>query len=110
MDYTEDFQPTSLTFPMVFVGTLLGTVVCSANMYFGLQVGTVNTMSMATALISFAIFKSFHRSTACVFTLTEIVVVQTIASSIAGTHIVASMLSIIPAFELLKKAEAILCC
>lgn len=42
---------------MVLVGTILGTLVCMANMYFGWQLGSVNTMSAATALISYTIFK-----------------------------------------------------
>ena len=102
MEILENFRSTSLTFPMILVGTLLGSLVCAANMYFGMQVGSVNTMSPSTALISFAIFKSSDHWLGHVFTPTENVVVQTIASSIAGTPIAASMLSVIPAFEFLR--------
>ncbi|KUJ14031.1 OPT superfamily oligopeptide transporter [Mollisia scopiformis] len=74
-------------------------------MYFGMQVGSVNTISPSTALISFAIFKSPDQWLAHVFTPAENVVVQTIASSIAGMPIAASMLSVVPAFEFLRRPE-----
>jgi uncharacterized oligopeptide transporter (OPT) family protein len=74
-------------------------------MYFGMRVGSVNTMSPSTALISFAIFKSSGRWLAHAFTPAENVVVQTIASSIAGTPIAASMVSVVPAFEFLRRPE-----
>ncbi|KAF2758784.1 OPT superfamily oligopeptide transporter [Pseudovirgaria hyperparasitica] len=90
---------------MVFVGTLLGTLVCIANMYFGLQVGTLSTMNTSTALLSFAIFKSALQWTDLAFSPTENVVIQTIASSIAGMPVTASLTSIIPAFESLRRPE-----
>ncbi len=74
-------------------------------MYFGLQVGSVNTMSTSTALISFAVFKGSRRWLTQAFTPTENVVVQTIASSISGMPIAASMLSVIPALEFLGRPD-----
>jgi uncharacterized oligopeptide transporter (OPT) family protein len=74
-------------------------------MYFGMQVDSINTMSPSTALISFAIFKSSSHWLAHVFTPAENVVVQTMASSIAGMPIAASMLSVISAFEFLRWPE-----
>lgn len=69
---------------MVVVGTALGFLFCTANMYFGLQVGSVNTMSESTALMSFAIFRSLPSSFPLHVFTAENVSVQTIASSIAG--------------------------
>ena len=105
MAQQETFRPTSLNLPMVIVGTLLGSLVCAANMYFGLQVGSINTMATSTALLSFAIFKSSARWLHYAFTPTENVVVQTIASSMASMPLAASLLSVIPAFEYLRKQD-----
>lgn len=87
---------------MIAVGTLLGTVVCVANMYFGLQLGTLDTMSMSTALLSFAIFKWLDKWLSQLFTPTENLIVQALASSIAGMPLAASLTSVIPAFEFLR--------
>lgn len=87
---------------MIAVGTLLGTVVCVANMYFGLQLGTLDTMSMSTALLSFAIFKWLDKWLSQIFSPTENVIVQALASSIAGMPLAASLTSVIPAFEFLR--------
>ncbi|KAK4146101.1 OPT oligopeptide transporter protein-domain-containing protein [Dichotomopilus funicola] len=74
-------------------------------MYFGLQVGALNTMSTSTALLAFAIFRSTSRWLPFDFTPTENVIVQTIASSIAGMPVAASLTSAIPAFEFLRKPD-----
>jgi uncharacterized oligopeptide transporter (OPT) family protein len=39
---------------------LLGSVVCLANMYFGLQAGMVNSMPMQSALLGFAFFEAYN--------------------------------------------------
>ncbi|KAI0114144.1 OPT oligopeptide transporter protein-domain-containing protein [Nemania sp. FL0031] len=101
----ETFRPTRLTVPMVLVGTTLGTLVCMANMYFGWQLGSINTMSAATALISYTIFKSTKKWLTHTFGPPENVVVQTIASSVAGMPLAASLTSVIPAFEFLRTEE-----
>lgn len=101
----EDFRPTTLTLPMVIVGILLGSLVCTANMYFGLQIGSINTMSASTALMSFAIFRGLNSWLTHAFTPTENVVVQTIASSIAGMPLAANMLAVLPAFEFLRNPD-----
>lgn len=90
---------------MVLVGTLLGSLVCAANMYFGLQIGSLDTMSQSTALISFAIFRGIYSLQNQAFTPTENVVVQALASSVASMPIAASLWSIIPAFEFLRTPE-----
>lgn len=90
---------------MVLIGTILGSIICMANMYFGLQIGIMNTMSPSTALMSFAIFKSCRPWIQQTFTPTENVVVQTIASSIAGMPLAASFTGIIPAFEFLRQPD-----
>ncbi|KAI1500438.1 OPT oligopeptide transporter protein-domain-containing protein [Biscogniauxia marginata] len=109
MGEPETFRPTRTTIPMVLVGTLMGSLVCVANMYFSLQIGSVSTMPTFIALGGFAVFRALSR---CLppayrhtFTATDNVVVQTIASSIAGVPLAAALESIIPAFEFLRKPE-----
>jgi uncharacterized oligopeptide transporter (OPT) family protein len=101
----EKFRSTVLTLPIIVVGVLLGSLVCAANVYFGLQIGTANTMSMSTALLSFAIFKGISRWFTLRFSVTENIVVQAIASSVAGTPLTASLWSIIPAYEFVRREE-----
>ncbi|SPQ25558.1 814f0801-f36e-4f14-8019-25b320dbc927 [Thermothielavioides terrestris] len=105
MARSEHFRRTALRPAMVVVGTVLGSLVCLANMYFGLQVGALNTMSPATALLAFAIFRSTSRWLPFAFTPTENVIVQTIASSIAGMPVAASLTNAIPAFEFLRRPD-----
>ena len=105
MDFDEKFRPTTLTLPVIFVGTLLGSLVCATNMHFGLQIGTLNTMTSSTCLMAFAIFRTTSEWFPQVFTPTENVVLKAIASSIASMPIAASLWSIIPAFEYLRRPE-----
>ena len=90
---------------MIVVGTLLGSLVCVANTYFSLRIGILNTMSASTALISFAIFRGMSRWLPYTFTPAENVVLQTMVSSIAGMPHAASLWSVIPAFEFLRRPE-----
>ncbi|KAI0811537.1 OPT oligopeptide transporter protein-domain-containing protein [Xylaria sp. FL0064] len=101
----ETFRPTGLTVLMVLVGTILGTLVCMVNLYFGWQSGSVNTMSAATASISYTVFKGTRRWRVHTFGPPENVIIQTIASSIAGMPLAASLMSVIPAFEFLRTPE-----
>ncbi|OAA46257.1 Oligopeptide transporter OPT superfamily [Metarhizium rileyi] len=47
----------SFTFRSVVAGLAVGTVICAANVYFGLQTGWVSIMSMPASLMGFGIFK-----------------------------------------------------
>lgn len=105
MAQDEVFRQTHLTLPMVVVGILLGSLVCVSNMYFGLQIGSVSTMSASTALMGFTIFKAMSRWLNTRFTPTENVVVQAMGSSIASMPIAASLWSVIPAIEYLGDAQ-----
>ncbi|KAK7413114.1 hypothetical protein QQX98_008000 [Neonectria punicea] len=104
-DGREDFKAASVTLPIAFVGTAVGSLVCAANMYFGMQLGSINTMATSSALISFTIFRYTPILRMHPFTPVENVIVQTIACSVAGMPIAASMLSVIPALEFLRRDQ-----
>ncbi|EED21634.1 TMEM1 family protein, putative [Talaromyces stipitatus ATCC 10500] len=87
------------------VGMLLGSLACVANMHFGLQIGITSTMPAPMALMSFAIFRALSPCLRDTFSPTENAVVQTIASSIAGIPMAASLFSIIPAFDFLRNPQ-----
>jgi hypothetical protein len=103
MDVKEQFRPTTMTFPIVVVGTVLGSLVCTSNMYFGLSIGTLNLMSTPVALLAYMVFHSALPRQK--FTPTENVVVLAIASSIASMPIAASLWSVVPSFEKLREPD-----
>jgi uncharacterized oligopeptide transporter (OPT) family protein len=73
----------SFTARGVLVGLAVGTVICAANVYFGLQTGWVSIMSMPASLMGFGIFKLLSRHLAFPFTPVENVLVQSVACGMA---------------------------
>ncbi|KAL9477034.1 hypothetical protein ACSS6W_006875 [Trichoderma asperelloides] len=73
----------SFTVRGVAAGLGVGTVICSANMYFGLQTGWVSIMSMPASLMGFAIFKLLKPHLQFPFTPVENVLVQSVAGGMA---------------------------
>lgn len=67
----------------IAAGLLVGTVICSANVYFGLQTGWVSIMSMPASLMGFGIFKLLSRHLAFPFTPVENVLLQSVACGMA---------------------------
>ena len=90
---------------IIVVGAGCGSLVCLANMHFGLQAGIMNTMSPATALISFAVFKSIGARVDIPFSPADNAIVQAIASSIAGMPYTASLTGVVPALGFLISLE-----
>lgn len=97
-----------LSLRAVAVGIPVGLVICITNIYFGLQIGMVNTMVVPSALVGFLVFRALgaclrpHRRP---FTPAENVVLQTTATSLGGMPLTAGLVGVIPAMEDLTPAE-----
>lgn len=76
-------QGRSFTVRGVAAGLAVGTVICAANMYFGLQTGWVSIMSMPSSLMGFAVFKLLKPYLRFPFSPVENVLVQSVAGGMA---------------------------
>lgn len=73
----------SFTIRGVVAGLVIGTVICSANVYFGLQTGWVSIMSMPASLMGFGIFRLLRNHIELPFSPVENVFVQSVACGMA---------------------------
>lgn len=73
----------SFTVRGVVAGLAVGTVICAANVYFGLQTGWVSIMSMPASLMGFGIFKLLRPHLRFPFSPVENVLVQSVACGMA---------------------------
>lgn len=73
----------SFTLRGVIAGLLIGTVICAANVYFGLQTGWVSIMSMPASLMGFGIFKLLRNHIRLPFSPVENVFIQSVAGGMA---------------------------
>lgn len=73
----------SFTVRGVVAGLAVGTVICAANVYFGLQTGWVSIMSMPASLMGFAIFKLLSPHLSFPFSPVENVLLQSVACGMA---------------------------
>lgn len=73
----------SFTVRGVLVGLAVGTIICAANVYFGLQTGWVSIMSMPASLMGFGVFKLLSRHLRFPFSPIENVLVQSVACGMA---------------------------
>lgn len=73
----------SFTLRGVIAGLLIGTIICAANVYFGLQTGWVSIMSMPASLMGFGIFKLLRNHIRLPFSPVENVFVQSVAGGMA---------------------------
>lgn len=73
----------SFTLRGVIAGLAIGTVICSANVYFGLQTGWVSIMSMPASLMGFGIFRLLRNHIELPFSPVENVFVQSVACGMA---------------------------
>ncbi|KAL6887821.1 OPT superfamily oligopeptide transporter [Trichoderma evansii] len=94
-------QGRSFTVRGVAAGLGVGTVICSANMYFGLQTGWVSIMSMPSSLMGFAIFKLLKPHLQFPFTPVENVLVQSVAGGMAIMPLGCGFVGVIPAMNYL---------
>ena len=87
-DYPDAMAPPippgrSFTIRGVAAGLAVGTVICAANVYFGLQTGWVSIMSMPASLMGYGIFKLLSPHLSFPFTPVENVLVQSVACGMA---------------------------
>ncbi|KAF2108835.1 OPT oligopeptide transporter protein-domain-containing protein [Lophiotrema nucula] len=82
-------------------GLFVGILNCVCNTYFILQSGWGNDMSMASALIGFAIFKAASPMLCSSFRREETVLIQTIADTVGLLSISCGFAGVIPALEFL---------
>lgn len=73
----------SFTIRSIVAGLAVGTVICAANVYFGLQTGWVSIMSMPASLMGFGIFSLVRRHLHFPFTPIENVFLQSVACGMA---------------------------
>lgn len=73
----------SFTVRGVAAGLVIGTVICAANVYFGLQTGWVSIMSMPASLMGFGIFRLLRQHLQLPFSPVENVLVQSVACGMA---------------------------
>ncbi|RSH95296.1 hypothetical protein EHS25_000383 [Saitozyma podzolica] len=103
----EEVYENDFTFRAVFVGLLVGVVLCMTNVYFGLQTGWVSMMSLQSALLGFAIFKAIPRVLPRLkikpFTPQENVILQTVAVATGTMPLAAGLVGIIPALEMMSE-------
>ncbi|KAK3177530.1 hypothetical protein K4F52_009672 [Lecanicillium sp. MT-2017a] len=101
----NDSHAATLTPRAVACGILLGSVVCLANIYFGLQAGMVSPMPMQSALLGFAIFQSIRPRLSQALTPMETTLIEVIAGSLGLAPFTLGLTSFIPALEFLTKPE-----
>lgn len=80
-----------LTVPAIVVGVLVSILFGAANAYIGLQVGQTVASSIPSAVIGFAIYRTFLKRVS----VSENNIVQTIGS--AGTSLASGMIFVLPA-------------
>lgn len=76
-------QGQNFTVRAVIAGLAIGTVICAANVYFGLQTGWVSIMSMPASLMGFGIFRLLRNHLELPFSPVENVFVQSVACGMA---------------------------
>ena len=97
---------THFTFRAVVAGLIIGVLLCFCNVYFGLQTGWGDGMSIPASLMGFAIFKAMSRQLKRPFTPVENVLVQTVAGATGTMPLGSGFTGIMPAIDfLLDKSE-----
>ncbi|POR33295.1 Putative oligopeptide transporter [Tolypocladium paradoxum] len=89
----------------VAAGLGVGTVICAANVYFGLQTGWVSIMSMPASLMGFGIFRLLRRHLQFPFTPVENVLLQSVACGMAIMPLGCGFVGVIPAMNYLLTPE-----
>ncbi|ODV93333.1 hypothetical protein PACTADRAFT_51935 [Pachysolen tannophilus NRRL Y-2460] len=88
-----------ITLRSTIAGLIIGTIVLISNFQFGLQTGWVSMMSLPSALLGFAMFKSLQSYLNYKFTDVENVFVQSIAVAVGTGPLAYGFVGIIPALE-----------
>lgn len=88
-----------ITLRSTITGLIIGTVILISNFQFGLQTGWVSMMSLPSALLGFAVFKSLQKRLSFEFTDVENVFVQSVSVAVATGPLAYGFIGIIPAIE-----------
>jgi uncharacterized oligopeptide transporter (OPT) family protein len=103
--WTYDSLKGTLTLRGIVVGLIIGVLICLSNVYFGLQTGVINGMSLPSSVLGFAIFKAISRYLKHPLTSSENVFIETVAGAVGCMPLGAGLLTVIPALEKLLKPE-----
>ena len=95
----------ALTPRILACAVLLGSGVCLANMYFGLQAGMVNSMPMQSALLGFGLFRSMRHHLPKPLSPMETTLIEIIAGALGLAPFTAGFTSFIPALQFLATSE-----
>ncbi|KAK9447304.1 OPT oligopeptide transporter protein-domain-containing protein [Limtongia smithiae] len=87
------------------VGLAIGSIVLFSNFQFGLQTGWISMMSLPSALLGYATFKTFNSYLTYPFTDVENVFVQSVAVAVGTGPLGFGLVGIIPALEKLLTPE-----
>lgn len=89
----------------IFVGLVIGIIICFSNTYFGLQTGWISGMTMPSALIGFAYFKLVAKYISYPFTPVENVLVTTVAGAVGTMPLGCGFVGVMPALNYLLRTE-----
>lgn len=85
----------------ILCAIVLGCAICFANMYFGLQAGTVNAMPMQTALLGFTFFRSIRHYCSTPLSPAETTSIEVVAGALGLAPFRSGFIGLIPALEFL---------
>ncbi|KAF2238373.1 OPT superfamily oligopeptide transporter [Viridothelium virens] len=83
----------------------IGSAICFANMYFGLQTGLVNTMPMQAALLGVAVLRVLRPYLSSALAPPEVTFIDAVASSLGALPFTAGFTGFFPAIEYLASEE-----
>ncbi|PHH71898.1 hypothetical protein CDD82_6282 [Ophiocordyceps australis] len=89
----------------VVAGLGVGTVICAANVYFGLQTGWVSIMSMPASLMGFGLFRLLRPHLQFPFSPVENVLLQSVACGMAIMPLGCGLVGVMPAMEYLLTSD-----
>ena len=89
------------TLRAVAVGLAIGILLCFCNVYFGLQTGWGNGMSIPASLMGFATFQVISRRLKSPLTPVENVLIQTVAGATGTMPLGSGFTGIMPAIDFL---------
>lgn len=101
----RSFTAEALTPRAVACGLVLGSAVCFANTYFGLQAGIVNAMPMQSALLGYALFRTFRHRLSQSLSPRETTVIEIVAGALGLAPFTSGFTAFIPAFEFLTNTR-----
>lgn len=97
----EDANEQTFSLRSIVAGGIVGSLICFASVYYGLQSGNTNSMPLPSVLLVFAMFRPFAKHLRIRFTPNENVMAMTVAASMGGIPYTAGLCGVIPALEFL---------